>query len=347
MTVKDALGRFVQPDLTARRLDEQLCVLRERLEGAPSRSRPWIALAALAAVACIAVLWSSRTAPSAPQTTSVETGAEGSRLTLADGSRVVVDAHSVLKIVQRPREVEIALEAGGVDCDVTHDPGRRFSVVAAGFSVRVIGTRFSVRASGRPATGVSVKVSQGRVEVTRGDERALVSAGESFERGWSTESSPKPSAAPVEPPAPVVEPPAPAAPSASPAPDARGTESAKQLFERGTRARAKGRSAEARQAFSALKARYPNDPRAPLAAFELARLEQEEQRGSAQAEKLLGEAIEKAPPGSALREDAEARRVESLSAAGKRDACKAARAQFLAKHPNSVHAKRVLESCAD
>jgi len=207
---------------------------------------------------------------------------------------------------------------------------------------------------------LSVSVTHGRVEVRNEDDGELVrtlGTGES----WSTilppgvaqravvqpsevSTTPAPSAAEAEPAA-EPSPPSIAKPAeSSPVHAARG-ESAREIFERAQRARASGRTAESAAAFRELRARYPNDPRAALAAFELGRLELEMHGDPKQASKALEEAARSAPEGSALREDAEARRIDALDAAGDVPACLTAQRAYVARYPNSVHRARVLSRC--
>jgi hypothetical protein len=351
MTEMSTLARFVQPELSERRLNLQWAHVRGRL-AAPRRAGRWVALAcATLVVAVLAFLITRRPTLSAPHdenVTRIETAADGTQATLADGSRLDIAPHSRLRVVRSAAtRVELELESGGVECDVTRDPRRDFVVTAAGSSVRVVGTRFSVRFEDAPdARRLVVSVSRGAVEVAQGGGRVRLNAGDSLSRelGAAPPTSARPSAEPpVE--ATGSEPPPAAASASGPPGAAKSPETAKQLLERAARARAQGKSAAARAALMELRARYPNDARAPLAAFELARLDQDEGADPSASEKLLAEAIEKAPPGSALREDAEARRIEALSAKNP-DACRAARREFLSRYPTSIHRARVLRACA-
>jgi transmembrane sensor len=117
------------------------------------------------------------------------------------------------------------------------------------------------------------------------------------------------------------------------------------LFERAQRARAEGRVADAKAAFRELQTRYPDDPRAPLAAFELGRLELESSGNAREASASLERAARAAPDGSALQEDALARRVDALDAAGSFEECRAARRAYLARYPAGVHRATVSARC--
>jgi TolA-binding protein len=186
-----------------------------------------------------------------------------------------------------------------------------------------------------------VDVVRGAVEVTRaGEPGRRLSAGETWSAVLGEASAARTPPPPAEPPSVPS-----AAPSAGEPPAGKGTETAQQLFDRAQKARAAGRMSEAKSAFALLRTRYPKDPRAPLAAFELARLEMDEKGDAKQASKSLDDVVKQAPAGSPLKEDAEARRIEALDRAGDRAACRAARNEFLSQYKQSVQRARVLRAC--
>src|SRR5678816_4247696 len=77
--------------------------------------------------------------------------------------------------------IDLDLERGVVDCDVTPRPGRPvFAVHAADVDVAVVGTAFSVSRSG---SQVTVQVSRGKVSVTRAGKQMYVAAGENWPPG--------------------------------------------------------------------------------------------------------------------------------------------------------------------
>jgi transmembrane sensor len=132
---------------------------------------PAAALLGLLAVAVTALIWRFSApdfaAASGPELNSVRV-AIGQRedLTLSDGSRVILDAGSSLRY---PDEFEggareIYLEGEGL-FEVTPDSKRPFLIHALGARIRVLGTRFNVRAwqeSGK----VEVVVSRGRISLS-------------------------------------------------------------------------------------------------------------------------------------------------------------------------------------
>lgn len=340
---KNDLARYLTPDLPEARLERQYAVIAARLEQPRSFQRAWLSFVTAAVVVGILIFLARGGKPEATDAPSelatLETNAESQALTLADGSRIEAARNTKLILGEiSTKAVRLGLDHGKVDCDVTHRDGRDFVVVAGAYEVRVVGTRFSVE---RANDGIVVVVSRGAVEVRRdGDAPRRVAAGETWTAGDREPSAipePKPTDSASATPPPVE--------SSSGASKVAAAETAKQLFDRAQRARAQGRLGEARDAFLLLRTRYPNDARASLAAFELARLELDDKGDALKASKLLDSTIENTPPGSPLREDAEARRVEALERAGNRGACRAARNAFLARYPTSVHRARVQSAC--
>lgn len=100
--------------------------------------------------------------------------------TLADGSRVWLNSDAALTLRFGAGEREVGLLRGEAAFDVTPDPTRPFIVRGAGIEVRVVGTRFYVRADG---VAEPVGVSEGRVEVRRDGERVVLGPGEAAHRG--------------------------------------------------------------------------------------------------------------------------------------------------------------------
>jgi transmembrane sensor len=106
----------------------------------------------------------------------------------------------------------------------------------------------------------------------------------------------------------------PAPQSVAPVP-ARGM-SSEALFAEADAARAAGRHAEALAKLELLTQRHPRDPRAPLAAFTRGRLLLENLGRPAHAARAFAQARALTGPTSVLAEDALAREVEALRAAG-------------------------------
>jgi transmembrane sensor len=148
-----------------------------------ARARPW--LAACAAVAIVgaggAVFFQPQ--PQAPlaQRAKVEmpspTGlfyesAVGvqKRITLADGTSVILNTNSRLDVDFSANRRDVRLVRGEAYFDVVHDQARPFTVYARNYVVRDIGTAFNVHLA--KAGLVEVGVTKGSVEVTPADASA-------------------------------------------------------------------------------------------------------------------------------------------------------------------------------
>ncbi|HEU4581854.1 MAG TPA: FecR domain-containing protein [Polyangiaceae bacterium] len=182
-----------------------------------------------AAALCGGVVWLAALPLSEQQGGAVTSAGTARSLTLPDRSTLALAEHTEARVVRlEPGEVRVQLARGSVECEVAHDPARRFVVAVGGLEVVVKGTHFTVSA-GVPAPGqpaIAVSVERGRVEVRQPDRvLALLGPGQR----WSNQASDSaPSELPPAEPPPVppaaVEPstPAPAAaPRPPPAPRAR------------------------------------------------------------------------------------------------------------------------------
>lgn len=142
-----------------------------RRPGARRRWR-WPAAASAAAMAAALVLvlmprfTDVRPADWAPVAWSGErfstvTGQQRS-ITLTDGSQVVLDAESVLRVRYDDHVRNLVLEKGQAQFKVAHNAQRPFIVRAADGAVRAIGTEFQVRVDGK---AVTVTLLEGKVSV--------------------------------------------------------------------------------------------------------------------------------------------------------------------------------------
>ncbi len=347
-----SLGRHVSPVVDDARLERQVAAVTRKLGAKPARPlRIVVSLAAVSVVVFAGVAWRARVAPLpvAPATlgagTTVEASAGGEILTLADGSRVVLDARSKLTVTTvEPSVVRVTLERGGAELEVVHAEGKRFVVEARGYEIRVLGTRFSVRLRGEGAgAALEVKVTRGRVRVTRAgqseEDLRVLGAGET----WSTRldaPSPAPEATPPAEPAPTAAPAEPA-PSAS-----RAGESARELLARAQAFRAADDTRSAARLFDTLRSQHRSDPRAGLAAFELGRLRLDRLGDPSGAAEAFRDALALSPA-APFREDAEARLVEAYEAAGAHARCGDAREHYLARYPGGVHREQIAARCRD
>lgn len=288
--------------------------------------------------------------------------AEASTLVLADGSHVALSAGARVEVTKNePKDIAVTLQGGTAGVDVVPDRERSFRVLAGEVEVRVVGTAFQVEID--PGGDVHVSVQHGIVEVRAasrpGDVRRL-GAGETW--SLAAAAAPAPPGDPAAPdPSSAASADAPVAPASAGAPasaapassnrapgasaSAAGPDAeARALFEAANNARRAGDLAKASSLYRALGQRFPDDPRARLAALELARIEMDRGKDLSAAEAAL-RAASSADPGSSVQEDALARLVSLHASKGDLRACKDARARYLAAYPAGVHAAQVRAAC--
>ena len=294
----------------------------------------------------------------------IENQAQAPReLLLADGSRVALGASASLTLARsRDDELRLVLDHGSADFDVAHVPGRRFVVVAADVDVVVVGTRFVVTVSeGQQGKVAAVSVQRGAVEVRRPHAHSMrlhsIRAGQSWSSAAPVEPAAPPTTEPVAgdlPASPLPTSPRPSPrPSPPPAPAPRHVPSrekaavapdTKALFAMATQARLQGNHREAAAFLEKLCRNFPDDPRAPLAAFELGRIQLDTLREAAHAASSFhtARALARDPT---LREVAAAREVEALDRGADASACRAARDAYRAAYPTGPHLGRVTAYC--
>lgn len=119
-------------------------------------------LAGLAAAAVLApMVWR-------PETGRLHQSAPGriAELTLDDGSRVVLDADSAIRVALAEDVRRVTVERGSAYFEVVSSPQRPFQVTAADRHVIATGTRFAVT---RTVDGGEVSLLEGRVRIGRRD----------------------------------------------------------------------------------------------------------------------------------------------------------------------------------
>jgi len=130
--------------------------------------RAWLG-GALAAAAVVAIGFFGL--PSTPRTpldssdhvVSVATAIGETRtLPLPDGSVVVINTDTALRIRFAAGRRDLALDHGEAHFTVAKDPARPFVVTSGGVAVRAVGTAFNVR---RRADALDVLVTEGRVQI--------------------------------------------------------------------------------------------------------------------------------------------------------------------------------------
>ncbi len=265
---------------------------------------------------------------------------DGSTVELARGAEVEVRVVSA-------SELTVRLKNGRGRFQVIHHPERQFVVEAGRVTVLVVGTEFSVELRGEATW---VEVSRGRVRVGwTGDERTL---------GAGEHGLFPPPAQGMDAPLPVAD--AGAHPSAREAfrasaerrnysqafalmqstPSAVGN-TVEDLMLAADVARLSGHPGQAVPFLERVVRDHPRDDRAALAAFTLGRTllglgrTEEASRAFSQVSVLA--------PGSALAEDALARRVEAAYRAGDRGAARRLAEQYLNAHPNGRRRATVRE----
>ncbi len=130
---------------------------------APSLRRFAVPVFAAAAAFGFALLFATRT-PAPPASGAYRTAhGEVKEIALPDGSRVHLNTDSSLQVAFSGDERRVLLVGGEAYFEVVKEPGGRpFVVYSRGTQVRVVGTKFNVRALEH---GTDVIVSEGKVEV--------------------------------------------------------------------------------------------------------------------------------------------------------------------------------------
>ena len=140
------------------------------------RPRRWLALAASACVAAIAVTIVLPEPLAALYADYATRTGERRMLELADGSRVWLNSDSALSVDFGPQQRRLRLHSGEALFEVAKDAARPFIVEARGGEVRAVGTRFDVDSRGPQ---VRVDVTEGVVQVnSAGSAPVRLSAGE-------------------------------------------------------------------------------------------------------------------------------------------------------------------------
>lgn len=125
--------------------------------------RGWLAVGAgLAASLAIAVGVGVTRWPETPTEAYATAAGQTRQLTLADGSRVWLNAGSRIAVRFERRARRIQMADGEAVFDVTHDPRRPFLIDTGDREVRVVGTEFNLR---QRAEDFALTVRRGVVEV--------------------------------------------------------------------------------------------------------------------------------------------------------------------------------------
>jgi FecR protein len=364
---------YVVPALSGSRIDAQWSRISEQLPGPRVRRRVSpLALAGLTVACALALIWHAYRVPPAGESVwegSVVASDEAPvNLTLSEGTVIALDPRSQVSLMHsEPTRVQVSLTEGSARFEVAKKRSRRFSVQLGKVEVLVTGTQFHVERK-RVAGGerVRVDVDEGTVEVLRKDLGAVVlHAGDrwsallvdelkdaSSEVAGDTLEADVPLAPQLDQadsiPAETLEP----SEARDPTPaERRGRakahpehEGAGELFEQANVARRAGRVTESARLFAELVERHARDHRAALAAFELGRMRMDSLGDVSGAIDALERAL-KLDAHRAFAEDALARLVLAHEALGDRASCTRARARYLARYPEGVHAQHIALRC--
>ena len=337
-------ARQVEAPWPSARLEANLQRVYERARRRFPRLKLAAGTAALAAAA--ALLWLGpwqATAPvvsrSAATVLAPVASAPDPKTTFADGSVARVSGGGELVVKSAtPEHIEAVLAAGAADFEVTKEPKREFVVQAGPVRVRVVGTRFRVERLGERTR---VSVSEGKVEVQRGDKLDYLEAGESRffpSAPEANERAPRPSAGGAR---------------ASFVALARAGEfkaayqvmsqnpavvgsSAEELMLAADAARLSSHPEEAVRYLKRVTNEHGRDSRAPLAAFTLGRLllSQLSRPGEAADAFALSRRLR---PAGGLSEDALAREAEARGSAGASGRARTLAREYVARYPHGKH----------
>jgi transmembrane sensor len=329
-------GRRIDAGLSDRDVEWLVVAARRKRERRATTRRAVLAAGAAAALALTGALVVHRVgSPGRPDMAASPAGGPtplaGRILRLADGSTAVsLDMETEIELVEEhPDRVGLSLLRGRGQFDVTPRPKRTFLVRAGDVTVTVVGTAFTVE---RVADRVGVAVQRGTVRVDWATGSTLVSAGQS---GWYP---PLGATASVEPSSGRQK-------TAHPSRPARGKtaslavagagkdEAAADLLLAADRSRLAGHANEGAALLRRLLRDHADDPRAPLAAFTLARLLLMELGRPAEAAAAFAQARRLSPNGP-FAEDSLAREVEALGRAGLAADARARAEEYLRLYPS-------------
>jgi len=365
-TAPRPLGSYFRLHLSEERTQETWAKISKRSRGAASRR--WALVPALAfslgVLGFVGVVGLRRSAPHQVPGSGLTVASEAKpRSFEIAGARIELQPFASVTIAAaEPLEQRVEVTRGSVGFHVVHDPSRRFVVGLGAVEIVDVGTEFMVAREGENGELVRVSVESGDVEVRVGSQAPRpLHAGESLTTPQPVVAPPRPepSAAPppesssgvrsieITSPLEKDKPEPDMAPTAAvAAATGRAVEStrAKSLLAEATAARQAGDPAGEAQALDTLRKRFPHDPRAPIAAFELGILRMDQLGNPRGALETLRAAIVESP-GASFREDAEARIVRLLDQLDDAPGCRAARDAFVARYPASVHAASVQRRC--
>jgi transmembrane sensor len=163
---------------------------------------------------------------------------------------------------QSPRHIAVQLDKGRGRFEVTKNPERTFEVQSGGVTVTVVGTEFVVER----------RQDQSFVQVTRGTVRVAWPGGEQLLRAPAESLFPPAKSESVEGPAPSLEEPTTDTPEATRGDNGGSAPTAAALLAAADAARVAGRDDEAMRLLRRVMRDHPSDPQSRMAAFVLGRM---------------------------------------------------------------------------
>ncbi len=374
--IKGPLDAHLEPVLDDARIQAIARGVQAARHAPPRTFSPRFALAVSVAAGFLITAW--LLAPGEPQPlalsdgTPLATAIQGDaarELKFSDGSSMSLQAQTQAEVVaNQPGKLTVLLRQGKARFEVNPKAHRQWLVEAGLATVEVVGTIFTVE---RDAAGVRVSVERGTVVVRSEqlpDHLVRLEAAHSqylaAPQAAKEPSSEPPAPAPVPERLPDVKKPMetkkPADPSQWRTAAAGGdfatawaaleragfettvksTSRPDELLALADTARSTGHDPQAAVALQRLLAVAPADPGTATAAFTLGRLELEKLNRPIDAAAHFAQAAT-SPGVGPLAEDALARRVEALTAAGQGAEARAAALQLLERFPEGAHAARL------
>lgn len=390
----DALAAALEAGPSRSTLAAQRVQVLAGLTNPAQTARPFLVLGGCAALVAAAAVLALRLAPpsslpglhgawqgrSLTESSKVIAPAErGETLSFSDGSRVELGPRAEIALSKlAPEQAHLELARGHVDASIRKGTGRTWTLAAGPYSVRVVGTAFTVDwdASTR---FFAVNVREGKVLVTGGELRTggvLLGAGERIER-QAAPLAPVEAAPEASEKLPVSSPPSPSErPFASALPPSPSVStslskredfrvqathgdysaamatarraglaqlqrelSAEDLLLLANTARYAGSSSEAREVLLKLRERFPGSPSATHAAMLLAAQAGDRDKNSAEAERWLRTFLTESPTGE-LAAGARARLLAMLLQRGAKAEAEQVARDYLRLHPHGQHAAR-------
>lgn len=141
----------------------------------------WAIAASLLVTASLIGYWALHR-PVQPTLTSryVTSRGELREITLADGSKLTMNADTALEVSMGPQARVVRLSSGEAVFEIAHDAQRRFTVYAGGNIIHDIGTRFDVNIADAQT---DITVLEGVVSVVREDKTATLTRGNRLAAG--------------------------------------------------------------------------------------------------------------------------------------------------------------------